>query len=218
MDLNANNKRLVQVTACLALASVAACSGGGGAGEPEPAPGFGMFSGQKVLVLPVQYVRQVPGGWVGRASNGRDAARQTDIEVAFALTEQGGRAEWITPDQQVAELQRRPGMNVDPYALSAGEAREKGANLRDVKDPLYGEIRLLAALFDTRYVLWPLEIYYDEDEKTGEGRLALRTFVLDARRGQVLWYGTIAGDSEDEPTSPGALAALAQRFAYFVSP
>ena len=109
-------------------------------------------------------------------------------------------------------------MDVDPYALSAGEARQKGANLRDVKDPLYGEIRLLAALFDTRYVLWPLEIYYDEDEKSGEGRLAFRTFVLDARKGQVLWYGVIAGDAEDEPASPAALASLGQRFAYFVSP
>jgi hypothetical protein len=216
VDSIPKTKRFVRRVACLVLAGAAACSGGGN--EPEPAPGFGMLSGQKVLVLPVQYVRQVPGGWVGRASNGRDAARQADMEVAFALDEQGGRAEWITPDEQVAELRRRPAIEVDPYALSAGEARQKGGNLRDVKDPLYGEIRLLAALLDTRYALWPLEIFYDEDEKTGSGRLAFRTFVLDARKGQVMWYGVIAGESEDEPASPAALAALAQRFAYVVSP
>lgn len=203
--------------ACLAAAVVVACSGA--SDEPIPAAsGFQMFSGQTVLVLPVQYVRQVPGGWVGGAANSRDAARLTDTEIAFALQEQAGRASWVTPEMQVLTLRRRPGIDVDPYSLAAGEIREKGGNLKDVKDPLYGEIRTLAALFDTRYVLWPLEVYYRTEEEDTTGHLAVRTFVLDARRGDVLWYGTVVEDGDQSPTSSGALAALAQKFAVFVSP
>ncbi len=201
-------------------ASIALAIGcGGSSGEgPVPVTGFGMFSGQTVLVLPVQYVQQVPGGWIGRARNARDAAKVADTEITFALKEHGGRANWATPDMQESRLARSPGIEVDPYSLSAGEARRKGGNLKDVKDPLYGEIRTIAALFDCRYVLWPMEVYYQTEDETNTGQLAIRTFVLDARRGDVLWYGVIPGDSQEPPASPGALAALAQRFAVYVSP
>ncbi len=73
-----------------------------------PVAGFGMLSGRTVLILPVQYVQRVPGGWVGGASNEREAARQADTELTFALSERGGRAVWVTPDQQVATLKRWP--------------------------------------------------------------------------------------------------------------
>ncbi len=192
--------------------------GGGSSEDPVPVTGFSMLSGQTVLVLPVQFVQQVPGGWIGRSRNASDAARMADTEITFALNEQGGRADWITPNIQELTLTRRPGIEVDPYSLSAGEARQKGGNLKDVKDPLYGEIRVLAALFDCRYVLWPMEVYYQTEKETSTGQLAIRTFVLDARRGDVLWYGVIPGDSEEPAASPAALAALAQRFAVFVSP
>jgi hypothetical protein len=200
----------------LAVLATLAC--GGTSDEPQPAAGFSMLSGQTVLVLPVQYVRQVPGGWPGGASKADDAARQSDVEMAFALSEHGGRATWITSEQLVATLNRRPSITVDPYALSAGEAREKGAKLRDVRDPLYGEIRVLAALFDSRYTLLPLEIVYLEADEERSAGLGLRTFLLDARRGDVLWYGIVPEDSGQPPASAGALATLAQRFAAFVSP
>jgi len=200
---------------CIALA--VGC-GGGSSEEPVPVTGFGMLSGQTVLVLPVQFVQQVPGGWIGQSRNARDAAKVADTEFAFALNEQGGRANWITPDMQEQAVARYPGIEVDPYSLSAGEARQKGGSLKDVRDPLYGEIRTLAALFDSRYVLWPMEIYYQTEKETNTGQLAIRTFVLDARRGDVMWYGVIPGDSEEPAASPAALAALAQLFAVYVSP
>jgi len=205
------------LVAGLSVALAVGC-GGGSSEEPVPVTGFGMLSGQTVLVLPVQYVQQVPGGWIGRSRNASDAARLADTEFTFALNEQGGRANWITPNIQELTLARRPGITVDPHSLSAGEARQKGGNLKDVKDPLFGEIRTLTALFDCRYVLWPLEVYYQTEKDTNAGQLAIRTFVLDSRRGDVLWYGVIPGDSEDPPASPAALAALAQRFAVYVSP
>ncbi len=209
--------RISRLVMCVCFALTIGC-GGGASEEPVPVTGFGVFSGQTVLVLPVQYVRQVPGGWVGRSRNARDAARNADTEITFALTEQGGRAEWITPNIQELTLARRPGIEVDPYSLSAGEARQKGGSLKDVEEPLHGEIRKLTALFDCRYVLWPMEVYYQTEKDTDAGQLAIRTFVIDSRTGSVLWYGVIPGDSEEPPASPAAPATLAQRFAVYVSP
>ncbi|UCC73489.1 MAG: hypothetical protein JSV86_02710 [Gemmatimonadota bacterium] len=199
-----------------ALAVVVACGGSGA--EPMPTPGFGVLSGQTVLVLPVQYVQRVPGGWVGGAPNAQDAARSADTEITFALHEVGGRANWVTPEQQMEELSRRPSIEVFPYLLSADEARQQGGSLRHVRDPLYGEIRMLAALFDARYAVWPLEFFYEQDEEGAAGHLAIRTFVLDARGGSVVWYGIVRGEGDLPPASPGALAAAAQTFAVQVSP
>lgn len=199
------------------LAATGLACGGGGQ-EPMPTPGFGVLSGQTVLVLPVQYVRQVPGGWVGGAANAQDAARSADMEITFALHEVSGRAAWVTPEQQLEELSRRPSIDVFPYLLSADEARQQGGNLRHIRDPLYGEIRMIAALFDARYAVWPMEFFYEQDPEGGGGRLAIRTFVLDARSGAVLWYGIVRGDGAQPPASPGALAAAAQTFAIQVSP
>lgn len=200
------------------LLGVGACGQGQVAEEPAPATGFGVLSGQTVLVLPVQYVRQVPGGWVAGAANATEAARAADSEIAFALAEQGGRAIWVTAEQQVEALRRRPGIQgVNPYVLSADEARRGGGKLRSVHDPLYGEIRMVAALFDARYALLPLEFFYQPGEGEAAGRLALRTFLLDTRAGTVLWYGVVTG-GDDPPASAAALASLAQAFAGLVSP
>lgn len=192
-----------------------ACSGGGD--EPAPAAGFGVLSGQTVLVLPVQVARRVPGGWVGGAEDARAAARQADSEIAFALGEAGGRAIWVMPDQQVDALSRRPSLEVDPYYLSADELGGEALKEKRFGDPLYGEIRKMAALFDARYAVWPLELFYRQGPDTASGRLAVQVFLLDARRGDILWHGVVDGDDQP-PASAGALAVVAQRFAEQVSP
>ncbi len=197
------------------LVATAGCSGGGD--EFEPVAGFGMLAGHTVLVLPVQYTRPVPGGWIGGAQDGRAAARLADLEIAFALGERGGRARWVTPEEQAEALNRRPAMTVDPYALSADELRRGGKRSRHFGDPLYGEIRMLAALFDSRYVVWPLEIAFESGEGESAGQLAALTYLLDARAGTILWTGFVRG-GEGPASSPGALAGLAQRFASLVSP
>jgi len=202
----------------VALSLAALCGCGGGGAEQAPAPGFGMLSGQRVLVLPVQYVTRTAAGWIGGAANAEQAARQADSEITFALGEEGGRAYWVTPAEQVEVLRRRPSIEVNPYMLSADEARREGGDLKDVRDPLYGEIRMLAALFDTRFAVWPLEVYYEPGEEGAAGRVAIRTFLLDARSGDVLWYGQVEGVASEDPSSPGALAAAAQAFAMQVSP
>lgn len=205
---------VVAIGSACALAT--ACAGG--AAETVPSTGFGILRGEAVLILPVQYVQRVPGGWIGGASNEAEAARLADTELAFALTERGGRATWVMPEQQKRTLQRRPSIDVDPEALSADEARREGVDLVDVKDPLRSEIRMLAALFDCRYAIMPLNVGYEQDEKSQTGYLGILTFLIDTRRAQVLWSGVIANPSEEPPASAGAMAALAQRWADAISP
>lgn len=207
-----------------ALLTVQACGGGGPQEAPAPMSGFGVLSGKATLVLPVQYARRVPGGWPGGAAGARQAMRAADAEIGFALEEHGGRALWVMPERQVEVLRRQPSIQgVDPYLLSADYLRREGGDARWFRDPLFGEIRKLAALFDARYAIWPLELIHVDDPK-GEGaegaegaRLAIRGFLLDTRSGAVLWYGLVTGD-EQAPATPGALAAVAQRFARLVSP
>ncbi|UCF20041.1 MAG: hypothetical protein JSU87_01110 [Gemmatimonadota bacterium] len=202
----------------LALLSVMALAACGGGPEPMPVAGFGVLSGKTVLVLPVQYVRPVPGGWLAGAAGAREAARQADLEIAFALAERGGRANWVTPEQQAEAVRQRPSIQVNPYLLSADELLAEGRDARRFRDPLYGEVRMLGALFDTRYAVWPLEILYQAGAKEEPSRLAVRAYLLDLRAGTVLWTGLVPGDTLQPPAQPGALAALAQNFAAQVSP
>ena len=205
--------------AALAVAAVVACGGGGGVEEgPVPVTGFGVLSGKTVLVLPVQYVRRVPGGWPGRQSGAKEAARAADAEIAFALDEFGGRAVWVKPEQQVRALQQQPSIQgVNPYLLSADKLRAEGKDAKSFRDDLYSETRMISALFDARYAIWPLEVISVEGEDGSGDRLAVRSFLLDMRAGAVLWYGVVIGDDQP-PASPGALAGLAQAFAELVSP
>lgn len=204
--------------AFLGVTAAIGCGGGGNTEFPAPAgAGFGMLSGRTVLVLPVQYVQDTPEGWIGGARGERDALRQADTEIAFALSEQPGRADWVLPEEQIETLRRQPSVRVDVNMLSVDQVRREGSDLERIVDPLYGEIRLLAALFDARYAIWPYEFFYREPSKESEGRVAVRALLLDTRTGDVLWQGLILGGDEP-PTSAGALASTAQAFAVRVSP
>ena len=196
---------------------LAGCGGSSSEGDPVPRSEYAMLDGQRVLVLPVQYVRRSEGPWIGGARNEREAARQAEREIAFALREEAGRSTWILPEQQVAVLERRPMIDVDPYSLSAERARRGGGDFDFVRDPLYGELRPLVALFESRLILWPIEVYYEEDEVSDTGRVVIRTLVIDGRSGAVLYQGQVRG--EDYPkTSPAAMASAAQAFAIAVNP
>ena len=75
---------------------------------------------------------------------------------------------------------------MDPYLLSADLLRREGKDAKHFRDPLLREVRMISALFDSRYLLWPLEVIYVKDKDAETGRLAIRTFLLDVRSGSVL--------------------------------
>lgn len=198
-----------------ALVGLAACGGGSGDG-PMPVPGFGMLGGQRVLLLPVHYVQPAAGGWVGGASSADDALRHVNAEIAFALGERKGTTQWILPAEIARGVARQPAMGVHVYALSADPIRRAALGRADrVRDPLYGEVRRLAALFDARYAVFPVELGYEPPpESGGEGRAGLWTVLLDVRTGFVLWSGTVRGEpgpAASEVTVARAAQALARQ-------
>ena len=198
----------------------AACGGGSGRDDPMPVPGFGILGGQRVLVLPVHYVQPVDGGWVGGAASADRALRQANAEIAFALGERQSTTQWIVAEQIAAAVERQPAMAVHIYGLSADPVRRSALGRADrVKDPLYGEIRRLAALMDARYVVFPVELWYEPAAPGygGEGHAALWTLLLDARTGFVLWSGMVRG-SAGPASSQVTLARAAEALARQVTP
>jgi hypothetical protein len=161
-----------------------------------PVPGFGILSGQRVLVLPVHYVQPVEGGWVGGASSADEALHRANAEIAFALGERSTKTEWVVAGQIAAAVERQPAVGVNIYGLSADPARRATLGRADrVRDPLYGEIRRVAALFDARYAVFPVELWYEPAPAGygGDGHAALWTVLLDTRTGFVLWSGMVRG-------------------------
>lgn len=192
----------------------AACGRGAGDG-PMPVPGFGILGGQRVLLLPVHYVQPVAGGWLGAAGSAEESLRQANAEIAFAVGERRGTTQWIFPEEIARVLGRQPALQVHVYALSADPIRRENAGrLEWVKDPLYGEVRAIAALFDARYAVFPVELGYEEprSREETEGHGALWTVLFDARTGIVLWSGTVRGEAG--PAASGAtVARVAQALA-----
>lgn len=202
------------------LAASGACGGGSGGDGPMPVPGFGILGGQRVLVLPVHYVQPVDGGWVGGAASADQALRHANAEIAFALGERRSTTTWVVAEEIAAAVQRQPAMGVHIYGLSADPVRRSALGRADrVGDPLYGEIRRLAALMDARYAVFPVELWYESAPAGhgGEGHAALWTLLLDARTGFVLWSGMVRG-SPGPAGSEATVARTAEALARQVTP
>lgn len=185
-----------------------------------PVPGFGILSGQRVLVLPVHYVQPVESRWVGGAASADEALRRANAEIAFALGERTTKTEWITAEEIAAAVERQPAMGVNIYGLSADAVRRTALGRADrIRDPLYGEIRRLAALFDARYAVFPVELWYEPAPAGygGEGRAALWTVLLDTRTGFVLWSGMVRG-APGPASSDLSVVRVAEALARQVTP
>lgn len=140
------------------------------------------LSGQRVLVLPVQQL-------VGLRA---DQGERLNAELLFALGERDGGVEWVSTAELRRVLQRSPGVARSPESLPADPRLRPGA--RRVGEALASELRRFAALVDARLVLVPQQVRL-EAGTTGEGaRLRLAAALVDARLGDVLWYGEALGE------------------------
>lgn len=200
--------------------------------RPPPAAGQegapGLPFGSVAVVLPVQSSLPSPGGaWPARAPSEESALRTMDAELEFALAERRGARNWALAADLRRRVARNPTLAVDPDRvayqglLSAPDRREQ------IYEPLHGELRALAALFGTRFVVLPLvlrsapagigdgseEAPDAAHEATCEGGAArehpeLLLALIDIRRSAVLWHGTVRGPAGC-PGAGGLLAGLA---------
>lgn len=191
----------------LALAALAGC--GGPQVETPPRPGdfqgaVPALEGHRVMVLPVQSARGVPG--------------PADAELHFALEDRGPRIGWVFPDEMREVLARSPALEVHMDALPVGVFRQ--AEVQRIGDPLYGELRRLAAVADADVALVPLEVRPALDSVGAvvpDGGLEVTATLIDVHTGRVYWFGVVAGEAgplADPRTLASAMDALAETVAW----
>lgn len=184
-----------------ALGILAAC----GSRNPPPEPGWERggvpaLSGSRVLVLPVQ--RSSPVGL------------EMDRELMFALRERGPQVEWLDAGELEGALAGAGRLGADPTSLSVGVFAV--GEVRQVGDPLFGEIYRLAALVDARFVVLPVAVrlarHESEDAAEAGWVVVLDAALLNPRTGRVIWQGIVQGGA-GEADSPARVASAADHLA-----
>lgn len=185
--------------------------------------------GSVAVVLPVQSSLPLPGGgWPGDAAGLQEALRAMDAELAFALAERRAAGNWALPADLRRRVERNPMINVDPDRVAFQGLIARPDRREQIYEPLHGELRALAALFGTRFVILPLRLRMAPeqgaprvDEAGSEvasttacaggqapRRPELLLALIDIRRSAVLWHGTVQGRAGC-PGDGGLLAGLA---------
>ena len=85
-----------------------------------------------------------------------------------------------------------------------------------IAEPLAGQLRAFAGLFDARYAVVPVELRVAPDA-AGGGRATLHLVVVDTRAARLTWKGDITGDAV-RSFSPAIAADLAGRVADLFKP
>ena len=192
-----------------ALATVLAC-GGGRAAPPSPdqppATRPPDLTGAAVMVLPAQHG---PGGApIGEPVPGLDR------ELAYWLGERLPRVKWVFPPDLDRALERSPSLDINIRALAVSIFHR--ARVENIGDPLFGDLRRLGALTDTRFALVPVAATYVPNP-TGQGRAEVSIALIDTLGGRVLWFGVAAGQPGAEgstgvaATAASAVASLFER-------
>lgn len=182
-----------------ALLLVAACSSRQPPSADRPAPPAPDLSGFPVMLLPVQAGRGVPEG--------------LDDELAFWLTDRGPGVRWVLPEQIDAAIARSPSLGIHPRSLAVSVFQY--AEVRNIGDPLFGDLRRLGALVEARYAILPIAAGY---VTRAEGvRVEIAAAIIDTMGGRVLWYGVVGGETGDQAGS-ALVASAAQALARTLFP
>jgi hypothetical protein len=157
---------------------------------------FPDLAGRTVMVLPVQ--QAVPSialpasadASVPPALLSPDLLLTLEGELGFWLQERAPRARWILPDAVERAARQSPVIDVRVRDLAVRDFQR--SRLQSIGDPLYGELRRMAALLDARIALLPVGALWVA-EQTGGGRVHLVVALIDTLGGDVVWYGVVAG-------------------------
>ena len=201
-----------------AAPSVAAAETTTVAPNAAPAP-LATLSGQRIALLPVHYFRALDTlGLSSGLTRPNDYLAQLDAEIRFALEDRGVAKQWVMPADLVRAAKRNPMHTADPTSLAA-EALRAGVRRRDAQlpDPLGTQLRSIAAIAQTRFLLFPVELRLENATTGGGGRAILRVALLDSRMNQVRWAGEVSTELASTPDTQVA-ASLASRLADLISP
>jgi hypothetical protein len=132
-----------------------------------------------------------------------------DAEIAYWLPQTAARTKWMLPELMDRTLARSPGMGIKIRELEVRSFQR--AQVRRIGDPLFGDLARLSAVLDARLAVIPTAAEYI-GATPAEAVLNIATAVIDARGGEVIWFGVIAG-TEKGVGSQAAVASAAQAFA-----
>ena len=202
-----------RLLAALVMA-VAACGGRAPDTTPDPAAvPFASLAGQRVILLPAASIDlSRDSAPPGSAVTDRVATLAAlDSAIERALTSRGRTVSWVTVGEVARTSRRNVTMAPNPYALASESLRRPGVKTESsIAEPLASQVRSLTALNDSRLLLYPVDLRLERSG--GTGRASLRVALLDARLSQVIWIGTVRGESTDSSMAP-LLASLASRLA-----
>ncbi|HSL70825.1 MAG TPA: hypothetical protein VK864_11330 [Longimicrobiales bacterium] len=166
------------------------------------------LTGVPVLFLPVQRA-PVPSTTPTTTAPRFNGVDKLDAELAFWLAELAPGVKWILPPAIDRMLARTPSLGITPRALEVTVFSR--AQVKRIGDPLYGDLRRLAAILDARLALVPVAAEFKPVDAT-QGRIEIALALIDVSFGDVVWFGVLAGDP-GAPDSPTLAASAAQRIA-----
>ena len=160
------------------------------------------------MLLPV-HSGQVPGNRDAVTSLRYDGVDQLDSELAYWMAERANRVKWVMPSTMERTLARSPGLGIHIRELAV--QRFRTTQLKRIGDPLYGDLRRLAAMFDARFALIPVAAEF-RPNADGTGTMHVGLALIDALSRDVIWFGVVAGEP-GAPASPTTAASVAQKIA-----
>ncbi|HEX6133567.1 MAG TPA: hypothetical protein VFZ24_06375 [Longimicrobiales bacterium] len=200
----------------LALAAAACSSASPPAADVAQRP-FPDIGGAGVMLLPVQRIvpaiappAAVDTTRAVMALSGESLAT-LEAELAYWLPEHARRVQWVLPEAIERAMRGSAALRINVRDLPVRDFQR--SRLEFIGDPLYGELRRVAAVMDARLALLPLGALWIP-EVGGTGRVHVAAALIDTMGGAVLWYGVAAGDTgaaDDASAIASAAQALARQ-------
>ncbi len=196
-------KSALTLTLAVAALVLSACGGK----SPPPGPGTVRgtppdLRGRRVIVLPIQQSVGVGGN--------------LNAELVFGLTDRTREVGWVFAPEVDEILARSPSISARTTGLAVGHFLL--AEVQRVGDPLFGELRRMAALVDATAILIPIQAALvsvpGEDPK-----INLTAALIEARTGRVAWFVIVEGGAfpaGDPRGIASAVDALARRLLWYV--
>ena len=181
------------------------------AASTQPSAPLSSLTAEPLVLLPVQVLRLNVADWSDKVGDPRAYLSKVDDEIVFALRERGLKAKWAFPEDLARSAKRNPGYAVDPYTISVDPlAPVERDPEKHIGEPLAGQLRAFAGLFNARYALIPVELKLAPD--AAGGRATLHLVVVDTRGAKLTWKGDVHGDVA-KAFSPAIAAGIAGRVA-----